>query len=320
MMKSVSIIGAGMAGLLAARMLHRYNPVVYERQKELPNNHSAVLRFRTPKVGEILGVPFRKVKVIKSTAMWHGPTASMLAYSNKTTGTYLSDRSLPIKAEIVDRWIAPPNLVTRMAEGVKVVYDTPCDIGKTPNAAGKYISTIPMPDLMIMLDYKPQPVFGYSMSTNIVATLDRCDAYVSLYVPDPATPISRISITGDQLVVECLGVPPSSLPAVQQCSLLKDACRILGIDYDRTGGRWDCRPQRYGKIAPIDEGERKNFIYWASTLQNKAYSLGRFACWRPGLLLDDVVEDVRAIERMMVVDSRYDEERRHMSSLSNSRR
>ncbi len=51
------------------------------------------------------------------------------------------------------------------------------------------------------------------------------------------------------------------------------------------------------KILPIDEDVRKRFIMWASD-KHQVYSLGRFATWRPGLLLDDVVNDVRVIQRI----------------------
>jgi 2-polyprenyl-6-methoxyphenol hydroxylase-like FAD-dependent oxidoreductase len=38
----MKIYGAGMAGLLAAVALKRFNPVVHETQSSLPNNHNAL--------------------------------------------------------------------------------------------------------------------------------------------------------------------------------------------------------------------------------------------------------------------------------------
>ena len=58
--------------------------------------------------------------------------------------------------------------------------------------------------------------------------------------------------------------------------------------------------QKYGKIAPIDEGKRKALIGHLSTEHN-IYSLGRFATWR-NLLLDDVVQDIAVIKRLMNSD------------------
>lgn len=293
----IKIIGAGMAGLLAARMLYRHDPIIYEQQTSLPNNHSAVLRFRTPAVGEILGIPFRKVKVLKSTWMWHGPVASVLAYTDKVTGTYRTDRSIDTRTELVDRWIAPPDLIQRMAEGVKVEYGIDYPIGRSPGE--KVISTMPMPALMEALDYPFHPLFSHIVGTNLVATIDRCDAYASTYVPDPDIKFSRVSITGNQMVVE-FPVSPSSLDYDNQKVSMARACNIMGVDVERIiKGRWEVKSQRYAKILPINEDDRKSFIYWASTIKGIAYSLGRFACWRPGLLLDDVVKDVRYIEKMM---------------------
>ena len=54
MTTEVTIIGAGMAGLLAANMLRHRDPVILEAQKSLPNNHHALLRFRSSVVGDVL--------------------------------------------------------------------------------------------------------------------------------------------------------------------------------------------------------------------------------------------------------------------------
>jgi hypothetical protein len=58
------------------------------------------------------------------------------------------------------------------------------------------------------------------------------------------------------------------------------------------------------KILPIDEDIRRRFIMWASD-NFGIYSLGRFATWRPGLQLDDLVNDVRVIQRISSTNS-YD--------------
>ena len=43
-------------------------------------------------------------------------------------------------------------------------------------------------------------------------------------------------------------------------------------------------------------GERKAFIFWASSTRGVAYSLGRFATWRPQLQTEDLIQDIRLIE------------------------
>lgn len=59
-----------MAGLLAAHMLRRYSPTVVERQSRLPNNHTALLRFRSPAVSDATSIPFSRVLVRKG--IWDG--------------------------------------------------------------------------------------------------------------------------------------------------------------------------------------------------------------------------------------------------------
>ena len=299
---TIRIVGAGLAGLLAANMLRHHDPVVIEQQPELPNNHSAVLRFRTSSVGDVLGIPFRKVKMIKSWLPWKNPVADGLAYSAKNSGTYRSDRSIVSSSmEVHDRWIAPPDLIQQMADRVDIEFNRVYDTAKDSE---KVISTIPMPALMGALEYPGRRGINFQASTslNISATIDKCDAHVSLMIPDPNIPFSRISITGDELIAEVpkftdysgAREPDSFVPAILD-SLVTQATDLMGIPLSRVNlVRWSI--QRYGKILPVDDVKRRDFIYWASTLQGRAYSLGRFATWRPGLLLDDLIKDVRIID------------------------
>ena len=61
--------------------------------------------------------------------------------------------------------------------------------------------------------------------------------------------------------------------------------------------------QKYGKIRPINEELRKEFIY-EMTDTYKIYSVGRFATWRQ-LLLDDVVEDIAIVEEFISNQDNY---------------
>jgi hypothetical protein len=128
--------------------------------------------------------------------------------------------------------------------------------------------------------------------TNIVARLPKCEAYCSVVVPNPALPFYRASITGDQLIIE-LSRGENGQDR-EPAAVIAAACSLLGIQQEPFS--YDIVAQSYAKIAPIDEGERRNFIYYASTVTGRAYQLGRFATWRPRLLLDDLVQDVRIIE------------------------
>jgi hypothetical protein len=303
------IIGAGMAGLLAGGMIRDKNVTIYERAMTLPNNHSAVLRFRSSIVGDTLGIEFKKVKMMKAVEPWRNPVADSLAYSQKTNGTATLRSVMTADGSVAERYIAPENLIQLMADRVNGKFVFNEDVHPLKFAENEsVISTVPMPVLMKLLSYKDIPNFRYVSGFNINCRLDHTDAYVSLYVPDPGHEFNRISITGNKLTIE-FSLPHQSSDDIEKLlemyerqpehvdNFICDALEMLGIDnfnYEDVV----VKKQPYAKILPIDEGERRRFIVWASDKYN-IYSLGRFATWRPGLLMDDVVDDVRKIRRMM---------------------
>ncbi len=301
---TVVIIGAGMAGLLAANMLHRHNPVVVEAQPSLPNNHHAILRFRSNIVSEVLGVPFKKVTVRKGYVPWRNPVADALSYSKKANGSYQSDRSIG-PAETVERYIAPPDLIERMAKNVKIQFNSELDVkqGRGAGDTTPLISTMPMPSLMDQLDYPgPRPEFRSVSGVVIRLKVRNCDAYATLYVPDPDVLFSRLSVTGDEVIIE---FPNRNLSSVAPDYSVLAATQLLGVQVeDIIPETVEVKEQRYSKIIQIDEILRRNFLHWCSTINGYAYSLGRYATWRPGLLLDDLVKDVRIIEKMFT--NQYD--------------
>lgn len=298
------IIGAGMAGLLAGAMLRNKAIAIHESQPELPHNHSAVLRFRSTVVGDALGIHFSKVRALKATAPWQNPVADAMAYSAKTNGTHTIRSILSADGTLSERYIAPVDLINQMYEKLTcpVYFDSTVDLQAIKDMQGPVISTIPMPVLMRILGWEAKSEFRRRSGINLVGTIEGANAYCSLYVPDPLLPFSRISITGDQLIAECgqdfleeiNSVPESARPGMFRTAVLQ-AMDIMGL-----GGvhmSYEAHHQSYAKILPIDEQERRQFIMWASREHN-VFSLGRFATWRPGLLLDDVVNDVRVIQRL----------------------
>lgn len=292
----VDVVGAGMAGLLAAAMLRGRCAGVYEAAPELPNNHSAVLRFRSSVVADTLGIPFRAVQAMKAIAPWRNPIADALAYSLKTNGTAALRSVASADGSISQRFVAPEDLIERMA----ALVHAPMHFGESyPFWARKgsfpIVSTIPMPSLMAALQYPRRDRIEFSSrpGINVSATLAGCDAYCSLYVPDPAFPAARISLMGNRLVAECY---VEKLPFSAEL-VAAEAAELLGLSREAVSSV-EARQQKYAKILPIDEGERRRFIMWASD-EHGIYSLGRFATWRPGLLLDDVVQDVRVIQRLI---------------------
>lgn len=292
------VIGAGMAGLLAGAMLRGDCSKIVERQPSLPNNHSAVMRFRSSLIADILNIPFKRVQVMKAVAPWRNNVADAMAYSKKTNGSYTL-RSILSANGTFERFIAPPDLIERMAACVGYI-----EYGSegTAGHGEVLISTMPMPALMDALEYPGRDSINFRSiaGRNIVAQVADMDAYASLYVPDPQFPGARISLCGNEMIIECYGAEAKFM---EDDDLVEHACYHAGIAYnDVTGYR--SFEQRYAKILPIDNNTRERFILWA-TEHFRIYSLGRFATWRPGLLLDDVVNDVRVIHRLAGGQSSY---------------
>lgn len=286
------IIGSGLAGLLAGNLLSRRRPTIMEAQQTLPSNHSAILRFKTSTVGDALGIPFKKVELIKSIIPWHNPVADALMYSYKCNGQHRSDRSIIQGTVSATRFIAPNDLIPRMAEGLNIKYNQAVGLNGVLQAQRTnepVISTIPMPTLMTLLGWENPPEFQHRSGVNVKATVKDCEAYVSLLVPDPAKAFARISLTGDELIAECYGNGQVNATAIAH-----DAAYLLGVKMDPLTVA--IYPSKYAKILPIDERVRREFLFWATT-QFNIFSLGRFATWRPGLLLDNLINDIRLIDQ-----------------------
>ena len=314
MSQSFNIIGAGAAGLLAGAMLRDECATITEAAPSLPHNHSALLRFRSSIVGDALGIPFRRVSVIKAVAGAYlsNPICDALAYSVKTTGWATARSILSARGEIEERYIAPPDFIERMARKVTAVmlFNSPWDFGQERASHHlPLISTIPMPALAAALRYEGLPEFPAVHGITLRATLRDVDAHATLYFPHDNVPFYRASITGDRLILEY--AMPGHSPAVVDYAIekisagsrdiyedIRLAFAAFGLDaihqeYDNV----ELKAQRYMKILPIENDARERFILWASENHN-VYSLGRFATWRPGLLLDDIVNDVRVIQRI----------------------
>jgi hypothetical protein len=293
------IVGAGMAGLLAANMLKRYKPSVIEKAKSLPNNHSAVLRFRSTIVGDTLGIPFKKVNMIKTSLPWCNPVADALMYAYKNTGVRRSDRSIVAGLTAETRYIAPPDLIKQMSDSLDGIISYDSDFNFIEG--DDIISTIPMPHLMKVLGYNNEIDFNWTEGATLRATIQDCDAYVSLLVPDPAYSFSRLSITGDELFIELNKMKGGF---IDESHILSQIVQMLGIPVNHFSNI-KIKKQPFFKINPVDNDARKKFMHWATTRHN-IYSLGRYATWRPTLLLDDLVKDIRLIDHWIQQGHKYE--------------
>ena len=288
--------------MLAGNMMRSFNPMIKEAQKSLPNNHGALLRFRSDKVETATAVPFKKVRVKK--AIKHDgkiiTTPNLMLsnmYSQKVTGSVL-DRSIN-NLDDVDRYVAPWHLIKEMAKNCSIEYERRIDFKVIedmhqwePNRP--IISTLPMPVLMKIVGWGEIPDFPkQKIWTQKVKIMDPdCQVCQTIYYPEPLIKHYRVSLIGDTLISEFTEKPDTNI-GVHAMDVLSEDFGIRSYKID------DMKEseQEYGKIMPIDDRIRKEFIFQMTNKYN-IYSVGRFATWRQ-LLLDDVVDDLKVVEQFI---------------------
>lgn len=303
-MSRAIVAGAGLSGLIAASMLREEVSAVFEVQSSVPNNHAALLRFRSGIVGDATGIPFAPVRVMKAIHEPINPVRDAIDYSVKVTGKPSVRSIVSARGEIEERWIAPDDFIARLAEQSypKLCFDAGVSFA-TEGSRAPIISTAPMPSLMKALEYPNPPAFESRDGWVVTAELTGVDVCATLYYPRNFVGY-RTSVTRGRLIVE--GVSKGPVASIESGGwAIRDARDIAEAAATHLGlaGFLDIetatlKPQRYAKILPIAEEERRRFLMWATDRFN-IYSLGRFATWRPGLMLDDLVNDVRTIQKMI---------------------
>lgn len=306
----LTIFGAGMAGLIAARMLSDRLPVVVERQPSLPNNHHAVLRFRSSIVGDAVNIPFKKVNVIKHVISEPGsnPIRDAALYSRKVTGLLHARSILDVKP--VERYIAPPDFISRLSKTAEIYFGVDFQewSHNLVRPHGPVISTIPVPVMMDLFKWKDKPEFrtqsGWVIKAAVKPELD-CQIYATIYCAIRDWSWYRASLTGSELMIEGTGDDLKDQPSY---TILRGVLDRLGMSMNDVSD-WEVKEAKYQKIADLSTPEResvKRFVMYLSN-EHRIYSLGRFATWRPKLLLDDIVNDVRVIARLIDGESLYNE-------------
>lgn len=296
-MKQVKQIwGAGLAGLVAAQAFQ--NATIIERREKSPEGtHKALLRFRSPAVGEFLGIPFRPVTVRKG--IWFNgryvePTIQRANwYARKVIGR-LADRSI-WNLETVERYIAPEDLVPQLLAR----FDSRIQWGKTVEATivkedHAVVSTLPIGVLAKLYGGDHPPLARQAVQVKRWRVRNS-DVHQTVYFPDPDIALYRASITGDLLIAEY--VVDDGFTGIGQLGPLLEPFGLRAEECDPI----EDVSQEYGKIAPINEAWRRSFVFRMSN-EHGVYSLGRFGTWR-NILIDDVLQDVNVIRRLLNTDS-----------------
>lgn len=292
------IVGAGLSGLMAACLIPEAE-VMEASEEKTQGSHRALLRFRSPDVGHALGIPFKKVTVNKGIFFddeFQQPSIQLANLYSKKVMQRVADRSI-WKTETVERYIAPDDLYERMLARVRnrVRFDARL-VDASPPRFGPIISTMPMPAMAKIVKAENVPDFSYSAIAVERFRVKDCDVYQTVYFPGAETTVYRASITGNMLIVE--HVAPHGIIAGPE--RMREVLLAFGL-YPREVEPLEASTQRFGKIAPVDDVWRRAFIRDLS-VQHGIYSLGRFATWR-NVLLDDVLQDIRVIQRLVEGDS-----------------
>lgn len=293
-----TIVGAGLAGLLAA---HAWPTArVLEAAPGPAPLHRALLRFRSDAVARLTGTEFRRVHVRKG--IWsegrYVPADIRVAnlYARKVLGRVAGERSIWNLAP-VDRFIAPETFYEQLVEqcGARIHWGRSADFSAP--APGPIISTAPLPVVASALGMDTGAVrFDRAPITVERALVRGADAFQTVYFPDPDTALYRASLTGGVLILEYAG-------ALRVAGEVELAARAMGLDpYEIQVV--ESVEQKYGKITNIPDPARKELLF-RLTHDHGVYSLGRFATWR-NIILDDVVQDIDVIKRLMNATGSYD--------------
>lgn len=288
------IVGAGLAGLIAA---HAWpNAQVVEAAAQPKAAHKALLRFRSDAVARLTGIEFRKVRVRKGIWADGAQQAAAIRWANlyaqKVVGRLAGERSI-WNLDPAERFIAPDDLYEQLVAAVndRIDWETPANY----QAARPTISTAPLPVVLSLVGWLAPVTFSRSGITVHRWRIPGADVFQTLYYPEQHLNVYRASITGDTLIVETVG-PLGDMDDEEinkSFGIQLSACESLGsVD------------QKYGKIAPIDDAVRKQLLF-RLTMERNIYSLGRFATWR-NILLDDVVDDIAAIKKLLKANNAYD--------------
>lgn len=312
-MSNVMILGAGLAGLIAAAKFP--DAPIIEASKSI-KPHRALLRFRSPAIGELTGIPFKKVTVNKDACDHMGHSlprplslAAINGYSLKVTNSLMS-RSIRSLEESV-RYIAPDDFHEQLAAkfASRIVYDKPFDLAMANNAMKDNIpvvSTIPLPVMLKVTGVaSPDSPMKFSENSERPVYVARykidmdVDVYQTVYFPMPGMDIYRASITNGVLIVES-----TSEESLQLYGHIHKVLTAFGlcqgdIDFNTVTHH---KLER-GKIVELPK-ERRQAMLYRLTREFGIFSVGRYACWR-NILLDDVLEDIDRVSDLIKA-SEYD--------------
>lgn len=317
------IIGAGVAGSIAARALASMSPRVFEAgpKRSCLDAHKAVMRLRDERAAMLLGVETEKVQATRQI-LWGGELHE--SCDVRMNNFY----SLKVSGEIHKKSISNVGTVERLLirGNVEPPENTEFDTAlraidrvrdasspKGVHTASFYhprgvnyqetiremileydiaISTIPLNKMAEMVGLNTEGA-SFNVSTISVFTGHlSIDSTVNqtIYVPEPEYKTYRATIEGRKVMFEA-----TEEPSWDELDYL---LKMFGIDSNMIEDP-ERGTQKAGKMSKIDDTLRRRLIYHLTDEFN-IFSFGRFGIWKP-IRTDEMVSDIEVIKRMIRV-------------------
>jgi len=305
------ILGAGLSGHMAYGFFRGLSPVVFDRKEEsrsFLSEHKAVMRFKEPYAGMLLGVQIEQVTVHKQVMMDGNLTDECSIRANNLYSRKVSDglsaRSLGelgrVKRYVICSEEMPNN---RFNYGFSLIAVTKGKLyfstanSENPDCVVEYdmcISTIPIIYLaklvkpMVFKD-NSESEFGYVPIYTVSGELGFSSSlHQTIYYPDRDHSAYRATLEGKHIIIESL----SELGSDELESILGNFGLFLPDVENLKRHR-----QELGKLYSTRDDDRKNMIM-CLTREFDIYSIGRYAIWKQ-VRSDDLVLDLRHVSKLM---------------------
>lgn len=311
MSKQVNIVGAGLSGLLSAYYfsIKGYDVTVIEKKKKIENSHQAILRFRKDPVDIWSGISF-PIEVEKVTIMKNVYHLSELKnecsilmnnqYSLKVTGE-LGRRSITNLAD-EERWVpSNPDFYYKLLNSLRMMgVEFKTGVGFKKVMASKEVPTIltiPLP--AIIKEFYGNEVERQDWSHKGIATWTadlkhKANIHQTIYFPESYQQTYRSSIVKDKIIAELPEVlHDSNGQPIIPANIRGQLEHAFGV---RLSKESEFSENPLGKLVNIEPEYRKHILA-RITKDHNCYMLGRFACWREGVMVPDVMKDIMRISR-----------------------
>ena len=224
--------------------------------------------------------------------------ADIINYSRKVIGI-LSARSI-MNCGQHTRWVfgADALLELRHRHRSRINYNAVLPASHWADPSIPVVSTAPM---VVATDALGIPAPDEDLAHPLIvyrAPVSNADISLSvtLYVPSPATPVSRITLSESWLVLELASSASRAESMTQALELARQAFGLLPRELGE--------PQSFtqpSKLTPQSEEART--ILFAMSANHNVWSLGRYATARSGVLIEHLPHDCEVISKLMALRS-----------------